>query len=404
MLQKLLELIASAESPSAPTAPGAGSWHNGAAARLNGPSATSNGNDGFSLSDELAAEQAAAAGAPQWNDRIEEQSLQVLELRNSQAAPEELAPRLQSLSQDYGQVQSLQVPLQPDVEQLARQALGLGDQQQGGNAPAPAEQGEGGGAGPAGGPATTGSSQPAGLPDAGGGGSWGEQDVAALDRALEMPAADFDNVFSDFAQGKEGNCASVAVIKAAMDTYDNQIFDQVAKTENGGYRVTLQDGQQVEVSGEELKLAGQAANFKGPSSEAKSYATLAYAVMAKQAQLDGNDGARTYSQALSSLNNGEGPIRAARYLGLRDQIQFQQAGGLNGVDAAVAWNGKHAVYVDSTAQGTRTDGYGVARSYDGTDTRGRRLTEAFTFRPRGNTALASSRRTDSGTRPAAASR
>ncbi|MEW6279366.1 MAG: hypothetical protein AB1758_12125, partial [Candidatus Eremiobacterota bacterium] len=232
----------------------------------------------------------------------------------------------------------------------------------------------------------TGDGGPSGGPSATG--TWGANDQQLLNQALNSNV-DFDNVF-DWGQGQEGNCAAVAVIKAAMDVYDNQVFDKVEQTPDGGYRITMQDGVTVELSKDELSQAADASNFSGPDSASKSYATLAYAAMAKRAQMEGHEGARNYTQALNNIANGDNPYDSARFLGLKNQTQSVDPTKAQGGNAVVGWNSKHAVYTDTTSSGTRTDHYGETRSYDGTDTRGRGLSYGFTFKPRESSSSSSS--------------
>lgn len=224
----------------------------------------------------------------------------------------------------------------------------------------------------------------------GGQGQWGPEDEQMLDKAVSdtgggqsgAPGAgagvgasgkeEFNHLFEEFGQSQEGNCASVAVIKAAMDKYKGKVFNSVSK-QGDGYSVSLQDGGNVQVSKADLATAAKHAKFKSNKpSEAKSMAVLMYAVIGKQAAKE-NGG--NFESALSSLGKGKDPRQVAKWLGLGNKIRDVNPNE-KGQEAVVAWNGSHAVYIDD---GTKTDSYGTPKAADGTDTRGGRLTNAFTF-------------------------
>lgn len=228
----------------------------------------------------------------------------------------------------------------------------------------------------------------------GGQGQWGPEDEQMLDKAIQdtgggqnggsAPAAgagpmsastgkeSFNHIFEEFGQSQEGNCASIAVIKAAMDKYKGKVFNSVSK-QGDGYSVSLQDGGNVQVSKQDLATAAKHAKLKSSKpSEAKSMAVLMYAVIGKQAAKE-NGG--NFESALSSLGKGKDPRQVAKWLGLGNKIREVNPND-KGQEAVVAWNGKHAVYIDD---GTKADSYGQAKSNDGTDTRGGKLTNAFTF-------------------------
>jgi len=211
-------------------------------------------------------------------------------------------------------------------------------------------------------------------------GSWGAEDEAYLEKAIQGAAngnpdngdqVEYDKIFSQFGQSQEGNCASVAVIKAALDKFKGKIFDEVRKV-GPGYEVGLQNGKSVSIDRRELQMAAREADFKGKPSEAKSMAVLSFAVIAK---CHAEKGKGSFERALKDLNDGFQPREAAELLGLGHRIREVDPSSAGNKDSVVAWNDKHAVYVDSG----KTDSYGQARSFDGTNTTGGRLTHAFTF-------------------------
>lgn len=393
----------------------------GALARLNGGQTPGQGQpgagaDGFSPNGDLAGNAQAAsmnpllAGLASWgqDQKIQQEANQVLQAKGIDTgggAPQQpqggqqqdVGALVQQLQQDYQKAKQGHVNLTQSTEQAVQKALEgeqqPQDQQQdaGGGADGAGDAGGGGGCqncqgggGPQGsqGAGQSGSTDaPQAISQDAKSGNMTENASKLLDSALQGDK-DFDNVFGQFGQGTEGNCAAVACIKSAMDVYDNKIFDSVQKGDDGSYTIKMQDGKEVKVSAAELGQAAKASNFDGPDSEAKSYAIMSYAAMAKRAEMEGHEGSRNYTQALNSLANGDNPYDSARFLGLQNQVQRVDPQHAQGGNAVVAWNSNHAVYIDSTSSGTKTDHYGQSYGYDGTDTRGGKLTSGFTFKPR----------------------
>lgn len=178
-----------------------------------------------------------------------------------------------------------------------------------------------------------------------------------------------------WAQGKEGNCASVATIKAAMSADNGQVFNGVQHDKNG-YTVSLQDGSTTHVSNQEYQQAQQQSNFTGPNSGAKNEATLAFATMAKRDQQMHHES--SYGTALHDLNNGQNPYNTAQDLGIEHSLAASSPNQAGTQGATVAWNSDHAIYVHNGV----ADHYGQSEQYNGTDTRGNQITNAFTVLPR----------------------
>jgi pyruvate/2-oxoglutarate dehydrogenase complex dihydrolipoamide acyltransferase (E2) component len=219
-------------------------------------------------------------------------------------------------------------------------------------------------------------------------GTWGAEDEAMLEKALASGASEpasalsgassagpenskYDQLFGQFGQSQEGNCASVAVIKAALDKYEGKVFQSVKKS-GDGYDVTQQDGKKLAISKGELQKAAKAADLKGKPNEAKSMAVLMFATLAKRGA---EEGMGNFDQVLKKLNSGFDPKKAAQLLGLGNKIKPVDPASAGNKDGVVAWNNKHAVYLDEG----KADSYGQAKAADGTDTRGGKLTQAFTF-------------------------
>lgn len=162
-------------------------------------------------------------------------------------------------------------------------------------------------------PPTSGQTRSDSPPINGGGGSLPQTDKGPSKGA----ASPGTGVNESFVQGSQGNCCTIATIKAAFDKFGAD--DLLKKKKSGdGYDVTLKNGNTVHVSQAELNLAKQKSDFK-PGAESKSGAVpedayLAYAVMAKQEQrAEGG----SLDEAMDRLNNGKGPETTAAHLGLR---------------------------------------------------------------------------------------
>jgi hypothetical protein len=196
---------------------------------------------------------------------------------------------------------------------------------------------------------------------------WTSESEDALERVLNDPTLGEADIFEGFGQTDRGNCASTAVIKAAMDRFGNEIFDEVKTNASGGYDVTMQDGTQVSLNREEMEAAAAGTQYKGENREMKSYATLAYAAMAKRAQNEGHEDSRTFGEALVSLANGENVLKSASLIGLEDRVQKISLDDIRGQDGVVASGDGHAFYVDTQAGKTYGDRWGTRTDYDGSN-------------------------------------
>ena len=177
------------------------------------------------------------------------------------------------------------------------------------------------------------------------------EDQAALDRLLSGQAPLSSNLIESFQQRDRGNCASTALIKAAMHEFGANLFQNVEKLPDGSYNVTMQDGFHENISRSELEAAATATHYAGGSSETKSYATLTYASMAKRAFAMGHEGARTYGQALLSLNDGEVAGNVPLYLGLEHHVDYIKVDEVSKHDHAVVSGNGHAYFVEKQDDG-----------------------------------------------------
>lgn len=114
---------------------------------------------------------------------------------------------------------------------------------------------------------------------------WSEQEESHLLDAFLDPL-ETQSLVADFAQTREGNCALVATIKAAMRTFGNRLFASITRKADGGFQVRLRDGEEVSLDPEDLARARDSAKLKGPDSPTKAFGLFAYAVAAaRRAQL-----------------------------------------------------------------------------------------------------------------------
>ena len=145
------------------------------------------------------------------------------------------------------------------------------------------------------------------------------------DRGLSSGATARTDIIDAWRQGSTGNCVTIGAIKAAQARFGPElavpnggerygVFQSAEYDENGALHVVMRDGFSLTVSASELATAKELARFrsKGQSPEALKLlenARIIYGVVAKRAQLEGNDeyraGQASYSGACRTLNNGE---------------------------------------------------------------------------------------------------
>lgn len=157
-----------------------------------------------------------------------------------------------------------------------------------------------------------------------------------------------EQITTGFVQGQEGNCATVSGIKAlfkAAGTDDPEKLNKSVKKTEGGYDVVQMDGTKVSLTDAELETAKKAANFNGSDKEMVKNATFEYALAAKRAQMDRNDGATTFEQGLQSLNNGDYSDAGLKRLGLEDYISKGSAADLASGQVGTIDRDGHAVAV-----------------------------------------------------------
>lgn len=196
-----------------------------------------------------------------------------------------------------------------------------------------------------------------------------------------VPARNPARYITAFRQGKEGNCVSIAAIKAAMVRFGpDQVFTSTQRV-SGGYDVVMRDGFSCRVSDAELRTASGLSRMVGQDSGLLGRANLLYAAMARRAQVQGNDRLRgmSYARACESLNDGENYLEGAKWLGLERFVKRISPSEVSRYSAVVAASARHAVF----ATGAVVDHYGSPRpsSRGGVTVEGwgRRITGAYAF-------------------------
>ncbi|NWC94040.1 hypothetical protein HX855_06120 [Pseudomonas sp. IPO3778] len=129
------------------------------------------------------------------------------------------------------------------------------------------------------------------------------------DLSSKRNGAKADDIWGGFRQGPDGNCVTVSAIKACMVKFGQSPTDiyKTVKKIPEGYQVTMRDGFSLKLSHQELAEGIRGAKFVGRDKEMLKDAHFLFAVSAKRAQMENNDGraARSYSAAVRSLNDGE---------------------------------------------------------------------------------------------------
>lgn len=154
----------------------------------------------------------------------------------------------------------------------------------------------------------------------------------------------FRDLIGSWRQTSEGNCVSVATIKAAMHKWGNKVFLDQKPAADGGVDLTLRDGHRMHLSPQELGIARQLSRFRGRDPQAVEYANLCYAAIAKRALQNGHEGARTFARACHSLNNGEQVGYPAKLLGIGAHVRRINVRDIPRHEIVMAWNSGHMIY------------------------------------------------------------
>jgi hypothetical protein len=152
-----------------------------------------------------------------------------------------------------------------------------------------------------------------------------------------------------------GNCASIAIIKAALGSYGLYgVFQSVSvDKEKKVYTIYLRNGEKVDLSFDRYKMAADYFAYDKKrvgsgaiSKEILEYSKFCFAVMARVKQLKRTKFTEKYFyHAVDNLNKGEGAETIHELLGLPSyDISDPSTTKLNIEKHMMVWNGPHAVY------------------------------------------------------------
>lgn len=126
-----------------------------------------------------------------------------------------------------------------------------------------------------------------------------------------------------FRQGGEGNCVTIAIIKAGIEIFGlNNIFQY--RWVNETCEIIMRDGYETSFSAVELDQGILLSKFILQENEtAFNYANLCFTAMVKRAQDENNDELEdmSFEAAANSLNNGEYYLEGPHWIGLRNHIK-----------------------------------------------------------------------------------
>lgn len=158
------------------------------------------------------------------------------------------------------------------------------------------------------------------------------------------------NIWSGFSQGPDGNCVTVSAIKAAMMHFGQKptdIYKSVKETANG-YEVVMRDSDKVyKLTKDELRQAATYARFKGDDPQMMTDANFMFAISAKRAQKENNDGTagRSFMAAMKSLNDGEYSREGLDRLGLKGHYRPATDADLRSSKVGTVEYGGHSMAV-----------------------------------------------------------
>lgn len=159
------------------------------------------------------------------------------------------------------------------------------------------------------------------------------------------------------------NCATVAGIKAAMQRFGGpaQIYSSVEQTKYG-FNIRMRDNpnRTYHVTYAELQYAAAHSGFRGMNQKMLNEANFMYAVSAKRAQFENNDGtaSRSFAAAVSSLDTWEHTQEGLDRLGLRNYVRPTTAQNLiRGVPGVMDQNDHIFTVLNGRAESYGSLGY-----------------------------------------------
>ena len=182
-----------------------------------------------------------------------------------------------------------------------------------------------------------------------------------------------DLLFKAFYQGKDeeslgrGNCASLALIKAAIYTFGFDVFNYFKESDT--YYIILKNGDKLSFTEKELAYSSREASFilgksenpteKEDYKKIRSYAYLCFASICKMAQKNGDYSRRfkkfiipdTFELAVEIINDGTGTPEVYEFLGLENNVtpayRTKLLTKIKEPFGMVMWTGTHAMYANN---------------------------------------------------------
>ncbi len=151
--------------------------------------------------------------------------------------------------------------------------------------------------------------------------------------------------------GGGGNCASIALIKAAIGTFGLYGVFQEVTIDPHAEEVTVirRDGKSVVLSFERLDFGMEHFFIEVDShpnaEETSQYSAFCFAVMCRSKQLMRGDDTKYFYRAVDDLNKGEATSEIYKLLGVNKiDISPLTSTSLSNEKHLVLWNAPHAVY------------------------------------------------------------
>ena len=183
-----------------------------------------------------------------------------------------------------------------------------------------------------------------------------------LPDSVKMPTG--RELIEGWEQTSKGNCVTVAAIKAAQMTFGPQlvndedsslgVFSECTPLPDGGMHIVMRDGFELTVSESELRAAALSSRFRTDKGrdDLLENANQLYAVAAKRAQIEGNDGFQpgqmSYARSLQALEDGEitaNVMEQVGRLGLKDHAHKAPRSELKNHKATLSSGEGHAYFV-----------------------------------------------------------
>ncbi len=190
--------------------------------------------------------------------------------------------------------------------------------------------------------------------------------ASSSESSAVLQGAELLEVLDDVAQTDKENCAATSIIKGMMLTFreDPRGPMQIEPLPGGGYRVTMRDGYQTTLTGEQVDQASVATGYEGDNPEEVERANVMMAAAARRyAEVNGI----SYEEALTRLNDRNHPPDVGFCFGVKltELPDPNDLSAFEGKSAVIVSNSTHAAVVADTDEGLKQDNYGQTTPYAG---------------------------------------